>query len=52
MKSKKTKTKRKGNNAGTSKLKQIVKAAKVIRAKQPSKKWTDCIKAASKKVSR
>lgn len=48
---KKRTTKRKsGSNAGTAKLKKIVAEAKKIRAKSPGKKWTNCIKEASKKV--
>jgi hypothetical protein len=49
-KAKKTTSKRKASGGGAAKLKLIVKEAKAIRAKNPKKKWTDCIKAASKKV--
>jgi len=32
--------------------KKIMKEAKAIRAKQPKKKWTDCVKMAGKKVGK
>lgn len=38
------------SNKGTAKLRQIVAKAKQIRSKSPGKKWTTCIKEASKKV--
>lgn len=37
-------------NAGTAKLKKIVAKAKTIYKAHPSKKWTTCIKEASKMV--
>lgn len=37
-------------NAGTAKLKKIVAKAQQIRKASPSKKWTSCIKEASKLV--
>lgn len=36
------------NNKGLEKLKKIVAKAKVIRKSHPAKKWTTCIKEASK----
>ncbi len=47
---KKKAPKRKANNAGTAKLKQITAEAKKIYKANPRKKWTSCIKEAAKKV--
>ena len=38
--------------AGTSRMTMISSLAKEIRAKSPSKKWTDCIKAASAQLKK
>jgi hypothetical protein len=40
----------KKSNKGAIKLRKIVAKAKQIRSKNPAKKWTSCIKEASKKV--
>ena len=45
----KTTTKRKPNPEGVKALAEIQKFAKEIRAKNPDKKWSDCIKEASAK---
>jgi len=44
---KKTTSKNKGNASG---LKKITTLAKQIRSKSPTKKWTNCIKEASKQL--
>ena len=49
MKKRKT-TRRKASTKGTAKLKKIVAEAKRIYKKHPSKKWTNCVKEAAKKV--
>lgn len=38
------------NSKGAAKLRKIVTLAKKIRAKSPAKKWTSCIKEASKQI--
>ncbi len=51
MKTKTKTTKKSGKpNKGTEKLKKIVAKAKLIRKASPTKKWTACVKAASKLV--
>lgn len=46
---KKTQNKRKPNPQGMKALAEIQKYAKEIRAKNPDKKWSDCIKEGSQK---
>lgn len=50
MKKKAPKRKTGKSNAGTAKLKKIVAEAKRIYKANPRKKWTSCVKEASKKV--
>lgn len=40
----------KKHNKGAAKLQKIVAKAKEIRAKSPAKKWTVCIREASKQI--
>lgn len=40
----------KKHNKGTAKLMKIIAEAKKIYKKHPTKKWTSCVKDASKKV--
>lgn len=44
--------KKSSKKAGTSRMVMISSRAKQIQAKNPKKKWTDCISAASKELKK